>query len=202
MHIQFSPALGEALQVSASRGDAPIVLNFTATLSTEDHDVLSRDGAKVQLWSDIPLNAKWSELDFQDVKPLDVAEAAWSSTQTVVSLCRPANIGDKAQDLQQGCALSLKLFVPRVNDGQPHQYSFTYRLAYPSGEIRWLGQFGENGIIVIDSQNHPDMILGEEWTRSNTGYEWNTGGRAVDGLEAARLATPSDYVAWAIGKEE
>jgi hypothetical protein len=198
MHVEFTPALGETLQVASPWGDAPVTLNFTAKLNADEYGALKRDGVKVQLWSDISLGGEWSEADFQDVKSFEFPEAE-SSTRTVVSLCRADIHG--TQGSQPRYVLSLSLSVPQVSHGES-RHSFTYRLLYPSGEIRWLGQFGENGAIVIGSQKYPDIVFGEaQWSTSQFGYEWSTSGRPVDSLEAARLAKPSDYAVWAIGRE-
>ncbi|KAJ3893708.1 hypothetical protein GG344DRAFT_14246, partial [Lentinula edodes] len=82
-------------------------------------------------------------------------------------------------------------------------YSFTYRIVYPSGEIQWLGQFGQNGMVHINTASKNDSgIVFEEGLVANTApFVWNTRGRQVEDLLIAQVAHPEDWSVWAVGKD-
>jgi hypothetical protein len=198
MPITFTPALGETVHVSVpDTGTTTVQLYFTAVLSPWDLDEFSRNGIKVQVWSDIPAAGRsageWGELDFTGNNPIT---DDGDPKDTKFSLLPVGHNGDEED---QKNTLSLEFSVPLTG---PWRFSFTYRLVYPSGEIRWLGQFGENGALVLE-RAASQLVLGEGWSPQATSgaYLWNTRGRTVEDFEVASLVNPSEYVVWALGKD-
>jgi len=190
MDITFTPPLVSQVRLSIPYGRSTTVLNFTAALSSAHHAQLIRDSAKLQLWSDVCLNtdkfrsAEWCAFDFQTPTPTAIEVSLRNSTQT--------------NDSQHGSLLSLQLTVPLASP--KYIFSFTYRLVYPTGDIRWLGQYGQNGTVVLEqSQSDFKFILYEGWSMKNGGYSWTHSGESVDNLEVARLS-PSDYFIQSIGR--
>lgn len=195
MHISFTPALGETVQVPVDPRPhtTTVDLHFSAALSARDYDDLSKDNVKMQVWSDIPVGGRhageWGELDFEVPK---------RSVHPPPSFSLLTAHHNKHHDEVQRNTLSLKFSISL--EGQHARFSFTYRLLYPSGEIKWLGEFGNNGTLVLNKTTSR-LVLGEGWSLKNDASSWNTRGRLVEDLEVARVAHFSDYTAWAVSED-
>lgn len=199
MHILFNPPIGQTLPISVPFQHL-VQLHFTAVLSSCDHTKLKQSRAKVQLWSDIlqegPAADEWGELDFIDDHPDEPVDASASRIPTMRTT---------VVDLTNGTGASLDPSILSLYCTVPFsgrlRVSFTYRIVYPSGEIRWLGQFGQNGVLVL-GQTDPHLVLHEAWeVGGGASYVCNMRERPVEGLGVARLEDPSDYVVWAIGAD-
>ena len=197
MLITFTPPLADQISLSIPPVHSTATLNFTAILNPAYHAQFIRDGAILQLWSDVRLETEevqstyWRAFDFQTPKSL-IAD----STIVTVSLVKTeGNIS------QHDSPLSLQLCVPL--NSRPYLFSFTYRLLYPTGEIKWLGQYGHNGTIVLEpSQTCSRFVLHDGWSMKNGGYVWTSpSGKSVDNLEIARLSDLSDYSLQTVGRE-
>ncbi|KAJ7899980.1 hypothetical protein B0H14DRAFT_1543185 [Mycena olivaceomarginata] len=70
------------------------------------------------------------------------------------------------------------------------------------GEVKWLGHYGQNGALLLNWTDSDPVIMTKNWvpTPENDSYRWNSDGRAVEDVEVARLAHPSDYTAYAVGE--
>jgi hypothetical protein len=196
MDVAFTPPLANQIRLSIpSAVHSTAVLNFTAALSSAYHAQFIRDRATLQLWSDVCLDSEklhsteWRAFDFQ---------THVSPDSTTASLIRTNSSTREGNSSQHDTLLSLQLCVP----SRKSFFSFTYRVVYPTGEIRWLGQYGQNGTIVLEqSQTDSKFILHEGWSIKNGGYAWTHGGKSVDSLEVARLSNSSDYSIQSIGRE-
>ncbi|KAJ7785961.1 hypothetical protein B0H16DRAFT_11799 [Mycena metata] len=188
MDIEFTPPLGETVHchVSSSqtrKQSSSVRLHFTATLSNQ---IAS---GRLQVWSDIPGNGRhsgeWGETDFRLAPPLPVNKdvAAFSLLPDHDSDATGRNITLTAD------------FVLPTSHGR--HFSFTYRMLYPSGEIKWLGQYGQNGTLVLELDSDPVVLLEKDsWVSAdNQVYRRDSDGRAVQNLEVARLLPRSDYIA-------
>ncbi|KAJ6627267.1 hypothetical protein B0H10DRAFT_1996298 [Mycena sp. CBHHK59/15] len=176
MHIAFSPALGETIHVAVPTRTRPsaVQLHFTATLSSAaDYEQFSAGRAKLQV------------CDFD----VHFTEPDSHHTLSLLPGDGPLNGGSKR--------LSLEFSVPLSGQSR---FSFTYRLVYPSGETKWLGQYGHNGTLVLDRKDAEPVSLGEGWVSSDDAYIWDSGGRVVQSLEVAKLIHPADYMAFAVAK--
>ncbi|KAF8058275.1 hypothetical protein FPV67DRAFT_1722058 [Lyophyllum atratum] len=205
MSIIFIPALVDTLHVTVpidfiSRNPTTAVLNFTATLRAADHDQLGRKGGRVQLWSNIPIDGatgspgEWASCDFEESTTTG-SEASASTTEV--------RLGDAGQDDTESSeqkVLSLQLCVPIATNGQS-RFAFTYRLVYPSGEIRWLGEFGKNGALVLERVGRdPGLVLAEGWVPGEGGFVWTAAGEAALKYSAViRLVNPAEYAIWTLG---
>ncbi|KAF7339957.1 RING finger protein 8 [Mycena venus] len=191
MHIEFSPALGETVHVSAGRTRQPTtLLHFTATLkSSTDHELAS-GRVKLQVWSDIPGSGRnageWGETEFKPVSPL---------LENGLLLLPPG------ETPQEKTSLTLAFSIPVSDYAQ--RFSFTYRMVYPNGHIEWLGQYGHNGTLVLDWMDSGPVILNEDWVPTPEGdlYRRNSDGRAVQDSEVARLSRPSEYIPYPVGEK-
>ncbi|KAJ6574766.1 hypothetical protein B0H19DRAFT_1254422 [Mycena capillaripes] len=184
MRIVFRPALGETVHVSAgSTRKHTTQLHFTATLTSADYEQVASGHVKLQVWSDIGRNSgEWGETEFKPLfTPLPLNEHGFS---LVVN--QPEGTRTRL-----GADLSVPL------SGHPFSFSFTYRILYPDGQIKWLGHYGQNGTLVLDRAHDP-VILGEDWANENDSYHWNSNGRPVQDLEVANLSRPSDYIAYPV----
>ncbi|KAK7064524.1 RING finger protein 8 [Favolaschia claudopus] len=192
MHITFSPALGETVQVSTGWTKRPATrLHFSATLSTPaDSEVFARGRAKLQVWSDIPTGGgrnagDWGEAEFMLVPPLPSDENEFSLFPT------------DCDGERKLTTLTVDLPVPASNNEQ--RFSFTYRLVHSNGEIEWLGSYGQNGTLIL---NHDDaVVLNKDWTADGDLHCYNSNGHAVQGVEVARLSRPSDYIQYPISDQ-
>ncbi|KAJ3783799.1 hypothetical protein GGU10DRAFT_272735, partial [Lentinula aff. detonsa] len=149
---------------------------------------------KVQVWSDISLGGKnegeWGEIDLHEVP--SVLESS-NDSQAKISLGLDDRV-DKPENL-----LSVICSVPFARSSH---YSFTYRVVYSSGEIKWLGQFGRNGTVHIDatSKNTSGIVFEEGLVEKTAPFVWSTRGKQVEDLLIAEVAHPEDWSIWAVGK--
>lgn len=195
MHFSFTPAVGEAVRVSVPLWHTTNVqLHLTASLSSQDYHEFTRDGAKLQLWSDIPSNGRnvgeWGELNFQG--PRDDEPTNGSGTHEISLL--PV---DKEQQ-EEKSTFSLLLSVPLLSES--HVFSFTYRVAYPSGDYRWLGSYGHNGSLTLDRLDS-HLKLGEGWRNHDGNISWSADGRLVEEFHVAKISSPKEWTVWGIGSD-
>lgn len=125
MAISFSPVLGEVVRLPVLADATTIRLSFTAVMFVWEYRQFDRQGAQLQLWSDI--DGSWGELDFE--APDDDEETA-------------PNGGDFEQ-------VVMRLTVDANLKPRTRSFSFTYRTLYPTGEVRWMGQADKNGAFLI-----------------------------------------------------
>ncbi|KAF8168280.1 hypothetical protein B0H34DRAFT_684940 [Crassisporium funariophilum] len=203
MHIDFNPPLGGSVHIATSslsfRHTQTTPLLFTAQLSAHDHKQLVQDGGRVQLWSDIPQEGSsshdaWGELDFADSRELG---SSTSSHKISLRATQPIHVSND-QEL-----LYLQLFAA-IPANDTRSWCFTYRIVYPSGDIKWLGAFGQNGSLLFeDTSSSPVTLQGEcEWT-----FDQSINAsvlelkQPVDRLDIAKVADLASYRVWALGKE-
>lgn len=190
MKISFLPSLGQSSVVPVCLAYANTTeLCFTATLDAHDYDELHHDRAILQLWSDFPAkgrsNGEWGELDFEEIAP--------PNPTTVVSLL-------SAQEDTQPQTLYLRIFVD-FSDGASQNFSYTYRLLYPSGDVKWLGAFGDNGFITLEPVHDDDRIttVGDAWKREDSSQVWDSQGKTAENVVIGELTHLDDWVLWSFG---
>ncbi|KAF8971512.1 hypothetical protein BDZ97DRAFT_1247203 [Flammula alnicola] len=202
MIITFNPPLRETVHV-ASPSLIPQIqttpLLFTAQLSALDHAQLVREGGRIQLWSDLPrhdkANGGWSELEFIDAnEPKEPLSRAYT-----VSL----RSSPRARDTQIK-NLYLSIILPPTNS-EAQQFSFTYRIVYPSGRTTWLSDFGQNGSLVLtvpEPNVLSGLVLQEPWAvdPSRQARIFHNG-EGIDTLEVAKITRISDFRIQALGKD-
>ncbi|KAH9890961.1 hypothetical protein C8Q73DRAFT_734656 [Cubamyces lactineus] len=168
MQLTFSPVLGEQtiLKVApvASGRPASQSMLFKATFENREALLKARaDGVKVEVWSDIPVDGRshgeWGALAFGELETTRAPQGAPS-----FSLASDAKDGDDA-DLEN--SLYVHVRAPFHEHIGAH-FSFTYRLVFSTGEVKWLGEFGRNGELVIE-QGLPGVDLREGWNISDDG---------------------------------
>jgi hypothetical protein len=203
MDITFTPPLAHETRLSFSPIHSTAILVFTASFNSTPYAQFIHNDAKLQVWSNIRLDtdkpgtAEWRAFDFQIPAP----SIAGSTSAIQVSLLN-GTLALEGDNSSHDSLLSLQLSVPLTSRG--HAFSYTYRLAYPTGEIRWLGEYGRNrdGSIVIEqSWTDTQFILHEGWSTQNERYAWSDDGKSVDNLEVARLSSSSHYSIRSIGRD-
>ncbi|KAF7320013.1 RING finger protein 8 [Mycena kentingensis (nom. inval.)] len=165
MKVAFTPDLGHTIRLP-SPSTGTVQLHLTATVHDEDDwRVLVATQARVQLWSNIG-NPAWCEADFQPAKNIQEPDCDFVLAEQTRQL-----------------VLTVKVAV-----GQ--EYSFTYRVVHDDGQIEWLGAYGSNGSILVETASAAS--LDDAWT---PGSARGTMIREVarDG-EVAKLAR-TDYAA-------
>jgi hypothetical protein len=200
MDITFTPPLSHETHLFISPIHSTATLIFTASFSSASYAHLICHDAKLQVWTNVyldtdkPGTAEWRAFDFQ----IPASPSAGSTDVIEVSL-RDDTLALEGDNPSHDSLLSLQLSVPRGC-----AFSYTYRLVNPTGEIRWLGEYGRNrdGYIVIEqSRTDAKFILHEGWSTQNGRYAWTDNGKSVVSLEVARLSSPSDLSIWSIGRD-
>ncbi|TFK41336.1 hypothetical protein BDQ12DRAFT_679287 [Crucibulum laeve] len=209
MSISFTPALEETLRLpvpSAAFTDA-LQLEFSALLNLCDYDQLKKDGAKVQIWTNTPLAGhaagEWRELDFVEAKESSTS----AHPSTLVSLLPNGTLPPGKAENSNEVALTLRFYVPlsKYSTGQSQlQYAFTYRIVYASGEIKWLGQFGRNGSIILDYSSTSDSVspLRDGWTAGEYpgSYVYQLDDVNSNDEDLLEIGSSTDYHVWAFEK--
>ncbi|KAG6869171.1 hypothetical protein C0993_012270 [Termitomyces sp. T159_Od127] len=194
MHIVFHPALSEN-HISINDGTA--LVNFSATLSVADYRELERDGGRVQLWSDLPSerfpapNGEWTSCDFR----FNAAAGGSNPPSPQDFSLNPED--DEDLSSPENVILTLQiLLVPPFGNGQ-ERFSYTYRILYPSGEIRWLGEFGQNGALLCEHTTTENILgLAAGWTCQEEMYRITRTDAPV-----LRPVKPDEYHTWSVGSE-
>lgn len=196
MDITFNPPIGDSIQLESSFSLQTALLYFTAELTAHDHDILTQDHARIQLWSDLPHNGQsdggWGALDFT-YQTQATEELSSSHKISLGSTCPILASEEKV-------TLFLEVVTPLPMSRNPHFY-FTYRILYPSGEIQWLGPFGQNGSLSFERSDHDlhNFDL-HSWTfdklRMAHVYEVK---QSVDTLVVARVMDMCNYSVRAMG---
>ncbi|KAI9066679.1 hypothetical protein FKP32DRAFT_1621822 [Trametes sanguinea] len=167
MRLTFSPALGEqtVLKVAPVASGRPATQSVLFKAAFEDRETFldaQANGVKVEVWSNIPVAGRsfgeWGAFEFGELRCETVPEG----TPTF-------SVQDTAQDPEDEEESSLYVHVRAAfHEHFDGRFSFTYRLVYPSGEIKWLGTFGRNGELVIE-RGLPGVDLREGWNISDDG---------------------------------
>ena len=196
MNITFIPPIGDSISLEISFTLQTALLHFSAEISAHDHNKLIQDHACIQLWSDLPHNDQsdggWGALDFTYQKQ---ATEEFSSSHKI-------SLGSTCPLLasEEKVTLFLEVVAPLPMSRIPH-FSFTYRILYPSGHIKWLGPFGQNGTLSFKRSDHDLHNFGfHSWTydklRMAHVYEVK---QPVDTLVVARVRDVDNYCVRAIG---
>jgi len=99
--------------------------------------------------------------------------------------------------------LSVICSIPFSGQSSQHFY-FTYRLVYPSGEVKWLGHFHRNGTLIVDTipKSNLDIVLEGGWATNRRGpFVWNMRGRQGEEVPIAQVVRLEDWVFWSARKD-
>ncbi|PVG02606.1 hypothetical protein CPB86DRAFT_780017 [Serendipita vermifera] len=146
VYITFEPALSAETTVKPPVvGATTIDVSFRARISAAEWDHLWRQGALVELWSNIPVRGAPND----DWKATTFERRATTVATTTTS---------KKEDVE--LFASLCMVAPQVST---KTYSYTYRIRYPHGFLHWLGSTTSNGKIKVDSQAlwTPGILAGD-----------------------------------------
>jgi len=201
MQLTFSPALGASvpLVVRPGKHDASQDVLFKATFdSLASYEHARSYGIRVEMWTDLPMEGRapgeWGAVPFTFRESRDEESGAGHK---VLSLPSPAEVS--ATSLAVYAGLPLRLGGYRSG----HRFSFTYRLVYASGEIRWLGAFGQNGTLVVSHQSLPKALgiaLTAGWQNQGDDVAVFEAGPAK-GREVGKLSDSHSWSSWVIGRD-
>ena len=143
----FFPPLDSTLVVdvpSNARAGGVSLLFRARTGSASALEQLKQDGVKVQAWTNAPVDGDhtegpWGAYDFEEAP----AAAPINVDNTVAPFSLPPPTENNIVDEPFTLFLTLKLkALPRYQTAA--DFLVTYRLLYPSGEVKWLGYQGRD----------------------------------------------------------
>ena len=200
MDITFNPPIGDSIQLEISFSLQTALLHFTAELSAHDHNKLIQDRARIQLWSDLPHNGQslsdsgWGALDL--TYQTRAMEESSSSEEISIGSTYPIHTSEEK------VTLFLEVAAPLPMSRNPY-FSFTYRIIYPSGDIQWLGSFGQNGSLSFERSDHDLHNFGlHSWTfdKSRMAHIYEVKQPVASGtLVVARIRDMCNYCVRAMG---
>ncbi len=205
MAITFDPPLCETITIISpalfpQRQTTPIF--FAAQLSAHDYAQLVAAGGCIELWSDIGLSnvsnnpaRSWNARKFVDSRRPDEAR----SGAYTLSLQLPSHV-----DNPQAHIIYLPIALPPLGSTETLHFSFTYRIVYSSGEITWLGEFGQNGGLILKASLAKflnGLTLSMAWLLdySQQAYVQEIKDHVED-VEVATIDHLSDFHIWALGR--
>lgn len=200
MDLSFYPALGTSTRLAIPpHSPAAHELTFKAVFASPfAHDQARRNRVRVEIWSDLPVPGRapgeWSALPFQPHS--DVRKCTESSSSQTISLL-PIGESDSAREEQDAHALYAR-FSLACPGTEPLRFSYTYRLVYPSGEIKWLGEYGKNGTLIIE-RKFPGFKPSGKWRARDNGASVISGGLGES--EVGSLSADIEWSSWAIGAD-
>jgi hypothetical protein len=187
MVILFSPAQGERVAVGVPPHSSTIDLHFSAAFaSQEDDHEANRDGVTVELWSNIPgahrREGRWGAISFD--RPTSDSGNGF-----------PIIPGDTSNSK----VLHLSITIP-ISGRNHWEIEYTYRLVYPSGEIKWLGDYERNGVVVFE-RSDPDFFRGRFFDSRVREGTFSSGEDGWDNKEFMRLSQDVDWSIYAIRQD-
>ncbi|EIN13621.1 hypothetical protein PUNSTDRAFT_109810 [Punctularia strigosozonata HHB-11173 SS5] len=199
MVLSCTPGLDATTLVAIGVDQPSVRLAFTASYDSQDEYAQAiRAGARLEMWTDIPHRSRgageWGAIAFNAPAADDTTNKA-ELTFSLDSPRKPASTDNSSLQLEYDMRLPDWLATDR-----PARFSYTYRLRWPSGEVRWLGQFGRNGTILVERKD-PRFILGDGWVKRSDGSLTHTGEEKADGtVEVGRLSRELEWSYWTFGK--
>ena len=144
--LMFFPPLDSTVVVdipSNARAGGLSLLFRARTGSASALEQLKRDGVKVQVWTNAPVDndhtdGKWGAYNFE-------APAATPAKldDSIASLPLPPPTRDNIVDEPHTLFLTLRLGALPQSQSET-DFLVTYRLLYPNGEVKWLGYHGRD----------------------------------------------------------
>jgi hypothetical protein len=202
MAIVFNPPLDTAtvLAIPPSYQDgAELDVCFTATFDSVDELAkLEHDNVQIELWSNIPVSGRpvgdWGALKFCKTYSLDGITTSTVNRGAQVLRLSPLNA--PSPDAHDPFVLQLA-FTTQVPTGAT-QYKYTYRLIHPDGSTEWLGQYGRDGVLLIeraDPRITPAPTM--DWTYGS-GQASLQLPQETSEVEVAQLNTDLDWSSWVV----
>jgi hypothetical protein len=207
--FSFSPALSanEAIDVSAGQ---PTRLLFSASLQRTSPLAASflseNPHATLQIWTDLPsYDDDDDDANNDSNDDHESPESVWKDYNLVCD--RDAGSHDANTPLTFHTEIP---FFPHPSASRV-QFSFTYRILYSSGQIQWLGQYGQNGVVRVVNPD-PAIALGviahegRGWLqashhpRSSSVFFQREKDTDRDDFRA-RLLDCERYTAWSVGPD-
>jgi hypothetical protein len=186
MVIQFFPAQGERVPVAVPPHSSTIELQFIAAFASDkDYREARQDGVKVELWSNISMahggEGRWGAHGFE-----------WATDHTSDCTCQCG--GDtSAKCTSNPKVLDLRLRIPISRN----QVEYTYRLVYPSGQIKWLGDYERNGVLVLER----NLTQGQFFDSHVKEGTFSSGQVGWDNKQVIQLSQDVDWSIYAIRED-
>ncbi|KIY43970.1 hypothetical protein FISHEDRAFT_62189 [Fistulina hepatica ATCC 64428] len=125
----------------------PPLLRFSVRMGSSQYADLANHQGRVQIWSNFRAPGSWSELDFQYPKEMP------TTSFDCMNLCGPTGL--------KAAHETLEAYVT-VPHGRKY-FSLTYRIVHASGDIEWLGAFGNNCSVTIERCPEGYISLEGDW---------------------------------------
>ncbi|KAF9498051.1 hypothetical protein BDN71DRAFT_431592 [Pleurotus eryngii] len=162
--LSFFPALGQKTSVLVPVNNGGVVhLRFTVTVDAEEYRELERQNAQLQLWSDIPAPGagrpagQWGDFGFRredERVPTGTGEGSEGVVHFNAKSSGITTAGGTSSNKTVILLLNTTIQLSGASTldvAGTWQYSFTYRLASSSGEVTWLGGYGQDGVLVLSA---------------------------------------------------
>ncbi|KAI0786071.1 hypothetical protein C8Q75DRAFT_808853 [Abortiporus biennis] len=143
MALTFSLPLREVTTIPLPTSHSQHDLTFHATFSSPDHFRQAKEsGVRVEMWTDLPVaGGGWHALPFEYAVVKELGLQSEPSSERVLDLT------SRVEEEQPRVAVLTAKLPASAEEYDGKMFSFTYRLAHPSGHIEWLGAFGQNGVL-------------------------------------------------------
>lgn len=141
-------------------------LQFTVTTGQFDTP------STIQIWSDIPDNSRPS---------INRGQQDWSP---------------RSFQFQKNASVAT-LSIPFQDFIHPSrsQFSFTYRILHPDGQVQWLGEFGKNGTLIVNRYDDRLVLLGD-WAVNPRGHTFTSKSTIKTPLQVLSLPDKIQWRYW------
>lgn len=158
----FNPPLGRETTVPVASTDRERYVHLCFTLT---FDAGEDPAGSWELWTDIAdvhsngQEGGWRAVQFRAAEPAkDAQQDEHSQITPLLSLPSTPN-------LSAAPPATLTLVAEMVVPAHPATYAYTHRHVTESGETRWLGNGGDNGVVrVIEGEAVTSPVEPKEWT--------------------------------------
>jgi hypothetical protein len=208
MVLSCTPGLDATTLVAIGVDQPSVRLAFSAAYDSQDECARAfRAGARLEMWTDIPHRARaageWGAIAFDPpANPVDADSDSGRAQELVFALDAPRRPGANADVNVIRLEYDLRLPEWLATD-RPARFAYTYRLRWPSGAVRWLGQFGRNGAVLVERKD-PRFVLGDGWARRADGslarVAADAEADASAEVEVGRLSRELEWSFWTFGK--
>lgn len=160
-NITFTPDLRQVTPIPiSSSGEQDLQeLTFRATFdSREAYEAVKKNGSRIEMWTNLPVVSSgkaadqgWHALAFTFLD--EFAPSTSKVSKDVFSVLPPSAVAPTQDQASRSAFLTVKIPVSSPYFRGDASYAFTYRLVETSGAIRWLGQYGQNGVLLFQQKH-------------------------------------------------
>jgi len=218
MHIKFEPELKSHTSVPLSSsnplGDITPIAHeqgikfvFYATISNDEYATLKEQGARIEVWSNLPVanrdsTHEWHAVAFNSPSDPSTSEASLSQNDILDLSDASSFASDASQDTNTTTVhATLTLSTQHLHDSK-QTYQFTYRIVYPDNGIWWQGSGEDSNGAVLFYPNGPMFSAmegdAEKWNITEDGAKCFSGSAAEVEETAVRLSKDVLWSGWVL----